>query len=40
VIFLHKILPGGTDKSYGIRVARLAGLPKEVLARTGSRNTN
>ena len=33
VIFLHKIVPGGTDKSYGIQVARLAGLPKEVLAR-------
>ncbi|HVM60652.1 MAG TPA: DNA mismatch repair protein MutS [Verrucomicrobiae bacterium] len=33
VIFLHKILPGGTDKSYGIQVARLAGLPKEVVAR-------
>ncbi len=33
VIFLHKILPGGTDKSYGIQVARLAGLPKEVIAR-------
>ncbi len=33
VIFLHKILSGGTDKSYGIQVARLAGLPKEVLAR-------
>jgi DNA mismatch repair protein MutS len=33
VIFLHKILPGGTDKSYGIQVARLAGLPQEVIAR-------
>jgi DNA mismatch repair protein MutS len=33
VIFLHKILPGGTDKSYGIQVARLAGLPKEVIER-------
>jgi DNA mismatch repair protein MutS len=33
VIFLHKILPGGTDKSYGIQVARLAGLPKEVISR-------
>ena len=33
VIFLHKIMPGGTDKSYGIQVARLAGLPKEVLTR-------
>ena len=33
VIFLHKILPGGTDKSYGIQVARLAGLPKDVIER-------
>ncbi len=33
VVFLHKILPGGTDKSYGIQVARLAGLPKEVIVR-------
>ncbi|NQU10332.1 DNA mismatch repair protein MutS, partial [bacterium] len=33
VVFLHKILPGGTDKSYGIQVARLAGLPKTVIAR-------
>ncbi|MCX7886340.1 MAG: DNA mismatch repair protein MutS [Verrucomicrobiae bacterium] len=33
VIFLHKILPGGTDKSYGIQVARLAGLPPEVIQR-------
>ena len=33
VIFLHKILPGGTDKSYGIQVGRLAGLPKPVIQR-------
>jgi DNA mismatch repair ATPase MutS len=33
VVFLHKIIPGGTDKSYGIQVARLAGLPREVLDR-------
>jgi DNA mismatch repair protein MutS len=33
IIFLHKIVPGGTDKSYGIQVARLAGVPKAVLAR-------
>lgn len=33
VIFLHKIVPGGTDKSYGIHVAQLAGLPKSVIAR-------
>ena len=33
VIFLHKILPGSTDKSYGIQVGRLAGLPKEVVER-------
>lgn len=33
IIFLHKIVPGGTDKSYGIQVARLAGLPTNVLDR-------
>ena len=33
IIFLRKIIPGGADKSYGIQVARLAGLPKEILAR-------
>ncbi len=33
VIFLHRILEGGTDRSYGIHVARLAGVPKSVLAR-------
>jgi DNA mismatch repair protein MutS len=33
IIFLRKILPGGTDKSYGIQVARLAGVPKPVLER-------
>mgnify|MGYP001568248286 FL=1 len=33
IIFLHKVQPGGTDRSYGIQVARLAGLPPAVLAR-------
>ncbi|MFP3898158.1 MAG: DNA mismatch repair protein MutS [Dehalococcoidia bacterium] len=33
VIFLHKIVPGGTDRSYGIHVAQLAGLPKSVTVR-------
>ena len=33
VVFLHKIVEGGTDKSYGIHVARLAGVPKTVLER-------
>jgi len=33
VIFLYKIVPGGVDKSYGIHVAQLAGLPKSVLHR-------
>ncbi len=33
VIFLYKILPGGVDKSYGIHVAQLAGLPKSVVHR-------
>ena len=34
VVFLHKILPGGTDKSYGIHVAKLAGVPKTILERS------
>ncbi|MCH8865097.1 MAG: DNA mismatch repair protein MutS [Chloroflexi bacterium] len=33
VTFLYKIVPGGVDKSYGIHVARLAGLPRPVLHR-------
>jgi len=33
VIFLRKIMPGGADKSYGIYVARLAGIPASVVAR-------
>lgn len=33
IIFLRKIIPGGADKSYGIQVARLAGLPKQILDR-------
>ncbi len=33
IVFLRKIVAGGTDKSYGIQVARLAGVPKEVLER-------
>jgi len=33
VIFLRKIVPGGVDKSYGIHVAQLAGLPKSVIHR-------
>jgi len=34
VVFLHKILPGGTDKSYGIHVAKLAGIPKPIVERS------
>ena len=33
VIFMHKIVPGGTDDSYGIYVAKLAGMPVKVLTR-------
>ena len=33
VIFLRKIVPGGVDQSYGIHVARLAGLPRSVIHR-------
>ena len=35
VIFLHKIVPGAADRSYGIHVARLAGVPREVIDRAG-----
>jgi DNA mismatch repair protein MutS len=33
VVFLHKIVPGGADKSYGIHVAQLAGIPRPVIHR-------
>ncbi len=33
VVFLRKIVPGGADRSYGIHVAKLAGLPPTVIAR-------
>ncbi len=33
IVFLHKIAPGSADRSYGIHVARLAGVPREVLER-------
>jgi DNA mismatch repair protein MutS len=33
VVFLHKIIEGAADKSYGIHVARLAGVPREVIER-------
>jgi DNA mismatch repair protein MutS len=33
IVFLRKIVPGGTDRSYGIHVAKLAGLPAEVVER-------
>ena len=35
VIFLHRVVPGGADRSYGIHVARLAGLPGSVTERAG-----
>lgn len=36
LLFLHKVLPGPADKSYGIHVAKLAGLPDQVLTRADS----
>jgi DNA mismatch repair protein MutS len=33
IVFLHKIIEGGTDRSYGLHVARLAGVPKELTDR-------
>jgi DNA mismatch repair protein MutS len=35
VVFLHRLEPGGTDRSYGIHVAQLAGLPGDVVGRAG-----
>ncbi|HEY8347062.1 MAG TPA: DNA mismatch repair protein MutS [Symbiobacteriaceae bacterium] len=34
IVFLHKLVRGGADRSYGIQVARLAGLPREVVERS------
>ena len=34
VVFLHRIVPGGTDKSYGVHVAKLAGIPPSVVERS------
>ena len=34
VVFLRRIVPGTADKSYGIHVARLAGMPGEVIERS------
>ena len=33
VVFLHRVVPGGADRSYGVQVAALAGLPRAVVAR-------
>ena len=33
IVFLHRILPGGADRSYGVHVAQLAGLPRAVVQR-------
>ena len=33
IVFLHRIVPGAADRSYGIQVARLAGLPGEIIDR-------
>jgi DNA mismatch repair protein MutS len=36
IVFLHKVKPGAADRSYGIQVAKLAGLPKAVIDRATS----
>jgi DNA mismatch repair protein MutS len=40
IIFLRKIIPGPADQSYGIQVARLAGLPEPILKRAREILTN
>ncbi len=36
IVFLHRIMPGATDRSYGIHVAKIAGLPAAVVGRAGA----
>jgi DNA mismatch repair protein MutS len=36
VVFLHEVVPGSADRSYGVQVARLAGLPDAVIERAGT----
>jgi len=33
VVFLHKVVPGGADRSYGVHVAKLAGMPRSIINR-------
>jgi DNA mismatch repair protein MutS len=35
VVFLHELRPGGADRSYGIHVAQIAGIPRSVTKRAG-----
>ena len=35
IVFLHRVIPGSADKSYGLHVAKLAGVPEEVIERAG-----
>ena len=35
IVFLHRVVPGGADRSYGIHVADLAGIPKRSSAARG-----
>lgn len=35
IVFLHRVIPGAADRSYGIQVAKLAGLPRPVIVRAG-----
>ncbi len=35
IVFLHRLVPGSTDRSYGVHVARLAGVPEDVLKEAG-----
>ena len=36
IIFLRKIIEGGTDRSYGVHVAKIAGVPKSVVKRANT----
>jgi len=40
IVFLRQLIPGGTNKSYGIQVARLAGIPKKIIANAKTKLAN
>ena len=40
IVFLRQLIKGGTNKSYGIQVARLAGIPRQIIANANNKLSN